>query len=37
MARRRKTLPWIIAVIVLLAIAVVGKLALSDRLSDRLD
>lgn len=34
---RRKTFPWIIAVIVLLAIAVIGKLKLDDRLSDRLD
>ena len=34
---RRKTLPWLIVVIVLLAIAVIGKLKLDDRLSDRLD
>ena len=34
---RRKTFPWLIAVIVLLAIAVIGQLKLSDRLSDRLD
>jgi hypothetical protein len=34
---RRKTFPWIIAVIVLLAIVVVGKLKWSDRLSDHVD
>ena len=34
---RRKTLPWIIAVLVVLAIAVIAKLKISDRLSDRLD
>ena len=34
---RRKTLPWLIVVIVLLAIAVIGKLKLDDRLSDRLE
>jgi hypothetical protein len=37
MARRKKGLPWIIAIIVLLGVAVIAKLALFDRLSDKVD
>ncbi len=37
MARRKKGLPWIIAVIVLLGVAIIAKLALYDRLSDKIE
>jgi hypothetical protein len=34
---RRKKFPWILILIVLLAVAVFGKLQLDDRLSDHLE
>ncbi len=37
MARRKKSIAWIVAVIVLLGIAVIAKLALHDRLSDHVE